>query len=449
MAKHTQYADLRTAVKNAADLLRHDPRLAEVQAREILEIHPEAVEARRILANAYRLQKQPQKGLGVLEPLLASHSTSPSFLHQFAQCLGAMGRGEEATSALRRALRLDPEFAPAWQALGHQLAVAGDDEGSRQAFQKHFELSTAHPELVDAARLLTDGKLGKAERIVRDLLKKHPTDVSAIRILADIGFKLGQLKDAQHLLTRCLELAPEFHAARHSLALVLMRRQQPEAALREAEKLLAIEPDNPNFLTLKASIVARIGDQQKAIELYERVLAHYPNQARTQMSYGHALKTIGKLDDAVSAYRKCTRLSPEVGEAYWSLANLKIFRFSDEDIQSMRQQVTAEGGDADDQAHLAFALGKALEDRGDYEEAFTYYRRGNAIRRIEHRHDQRINVIESVRQVKALDKAFFEQRKGYGCPAPDPIFVVGLPRAGSTATSRPWGALSKRRAARS
>jgi tetratricopeptide (TPR) repeat protein len=150
------------------------------------------------------------------------------------------------------------------------------------------------------------------------------------------------------------------------------------------------------------------------------------------MSYGHALKTVGRLDEAIEAYRKCIRLSPEVGEAYWSLANLKTFRFGDEDIDSMRSQVTAEGGDADDQAHLAFALGKALEDRRDFDGSFEFYQRGNRIRRIEHRHNPKINVLEAVRQVRALPGAFFEQRKGWGCPAPDPIFIVGLPRAGST-----------------
>jgi tetratricopeptide (TPR) repeat protein len=214
--------------------------------------------------------------------------------------------------------------------------------------------------------------------------------------------------------------------------MVLLRQQKPEAAIDEAEKLLAQEPDNPNFLTLKASVLSRIGGQAEAIEIYEKVLKNYPNQARAQMSYGHSLKTVGRLDEAIKSYKKCISLSPEVGEAYWSLANLKTFRFSDEDIDNMRMQVTTEGGDADDQSHLAFALGKALEDRKGFDESFKFYRRGNAIRKVAHRHDIRVNVMESVRQVKALPKTFFEQRKGWGCQARDPIFVVGLPRAGST-----------------
>ena len=432
MADRTDRGDLQIALKNAADLLAHDPQLAEEQAHEILKVYPDTVEAKRILATAFRLQKMPQKGLDVLAPLLAGHADSPGFLHEIAQCQGGVGRGDDAIRALRKAVTIDPKHAAAWQSLGHQLAVAGDEEGSRQAFQRHFELSTPHPELVEAVRLLHEGKLGKAERIVRDLLKKHPADVSAIRVLADIGFKMGHLKDASHLLERCLELAPDFHAARHSYAMVLMRQQKPEAAIHEAEKLLAQEPNNPNFLTLKASVLTRIGGQSEALEIYEKVLKNYPNQARAQMSYGHTLKTVGRLDEAIEAYNKCIRLSPEVGEAYWSLANLKTFRFSDEDIDNMRRQVTTEGGDADDQSHLAFALGKALEDRRGYDESFKFYRRGNAIRRVGHRHSLKVNVLESLRQVRALPRAFFEQRKGWGCPAPDPIFIVGLPRAGST-----------------
>jgi len=432
MATQDERGDLRTALKNAADLLAHDPALAEQQVNEILRVYPETVEAKRILAACYRLQRKPLKGLDTLQPLLPAHSQSPGFLYEYALCLGDAGRGSEAIDALRRAVAIDPKHATCWLALGHQLEAAGDQQGSQQAYQRHFELSTRHPELVEAVRLMSSGKLGKAERIVRDLLKRFPTDVSAIRVLADIGVRLGQLQDAANLLHRCLELAPDFHAARLSYARVLLRTQRPQEAMHEVDRLLGLEPKNPSYLTLRAAILGRIGNHDEALALYEEVLQRYPNQARAQMSYGHTLKTLGRLDEAIQAYRNCIRLSPEVGEAYWSLANLKTFRFSEEDIENMRRQVTAEGGDPDDQSHLAFALGKALEDLGQYEESFKFYRRGNAIRRIGHKHSMTVNVFDSVRQVKTLTKEFFEQRRDWGCPAADPIFIVGLPRAGST-----------------
>ena len=165
MAHRTDSGDLQTALKNAADLLRHDPRLAQEQVLEILKLYPDTLEAKRILAAAYRLQKMPRKGLDVLAPLLVGHGDSPGFLHEIAQCLGGVGRGDDAISALRRAITIDPKHAPSWQSLGHQLAVAGDQEGSRQAFERHFEISTRHPELVTAVKLMREGKLGQELRL--------------------------------------------------------------------------------------------------------------------------------------------------------------------------------------------------------------------------------------------------------------------------------------------
>jgi len=425
-------ADISTALKHATRLLNQDPRLAEQQAAEILKVHSHNEPAMRILAAALRRQGKPRKSLAVLEPLAARNSDSPSFLFEYGQSLGAVGQGDKAIAALRKSVRLDPKQASAWRALGDLLAVSGDEAGSRAAYERHYALSVRHPELVEAIDHVREGRLGKAERLTKDFLMQHPADVSALRILADIALKLDQLKDAQHLLERCLQLAPDFHLARHSYAVALLRQQKLGEAYAEVSKLLAREPNNPGFLILKGAVLVRRGDHEEALAIYEKILKNYPNQAGAQMSYGHTLKSVGRLDESIAAYRKCIELSPSIGEAYWSLANLKTFRFSDADIELMRSQVTSEGGDADDQAHIAFALGKALEDRKEYDESFRFYKRGNAIRRIKHRHNPRINVFDTARQIKALDAAFFAARAGQGCPAPDPIFIVGLPRSGST-----------------
>jgi tetratricopeptide (TPR) repeat protein len=425
-------ADLRTALDNAQQLLGRNPRLAAEQAEEILKVFPDSESAQRILAAACRRQGDAPRSLALLQPLAWRNPDSPAFLYEYGQSLGGVGRGDEAITALRRAVQLEPSHAAAWCALGDQLAVAGDEAGSRDAYEKHLATAIRHPQLIECVELLRDGKLAQAEHIAREFLKQHPADVSAIRILADIGIKLGQFDDARLLLERCLELAPDFHLARHNYAVTLVRQQRLEPALAEVGKLLATEPDNPNFLVLKGTILVRMGHHAEALAIYERVLKDYPNQARAQMNYGHTLKTVGRLDDSIAAYRKCVELSPGIGEAYWSLANLKTFRFSDQDIAQMRAQVTTSGGDPEDQAHIAFALGKALEDRGEYDESFRYYKRGNAIRSINHRHNAKINVFNTARQIKTLDTAFFEARAGVGCSAPDPIFIVGLPRAGST-----------------
>jgi len=424
--------DLQTALAHAERLLRQNPAHAVEQAEEILKVFPQSEAAQRILAAACRMQRDPGRSLRLLEPMARHYSDSPTFLHEYGQTLAATGHGDEAVRALRKAVELDPGFAAGWRSLGDQLALAGDVAGSRDAYEKHFIAAIRHPELIEAVELLRAGKLGKAERIAREFLKREPANVSAIRILADIGTKLGQFEDARLLLERCLELAPDFHLARHNYANVLVRLQRLEDADAQADKLLAVEPSNPNFRVLKALVLVRMGRHAEALEIYEEVLGIYPNQARAQMSFGHALKTVGRLDEAIGAYRKCVELSPEVGEAYWSLANLKTFRFSDEDIEQMRAQVTTEGGDPDDQSHIAFALGKALEDRGEFDESFHFYRRGNSIRGVNHRFSAKVNVYNTARQIRVFTPEFLESLEGVGCPAPDPIFIVGLPRAGST-----------------
>jgi tetratricopeptide (TPR) repeat protein len=432
ISQETPRADIGAALKHATALLSQDPRLAAEQAEEILKVYSRNEPAMRILASALRRQGKFGKSLALLAPLAARNSNSPSFLFEYGQSLGAVGRGDQAIAALRKSVRLNPKHAHAWRALGDQLALSGDEAGSREAYERHFAASVRHPELVEAIDLVRDGKLGQAERLIKDFLMQHPADVSAIRILADIALKLGRLKEAGHLLERCLELAPDFHLARHNYAVVLLRQGKLEEAYAQVQKLLALEPNNAGFLILKGSVLVRRGDHEEALAIYERILKNYPNQAVAQMNYGHALKTVGRLEEGIGAYRKCVDLSPGIGEAYWSLANLKTFRFSDADIAVMRSQVTTEGGDADDQAHIAFALGKALEDREEYDESFKFYQRGNAIRRVNHRHNARINVFDTARQIKALDSAFFATRAGQGCPTPDPIFIVGLPRSGST-----------------
>lgn len=432
MDKAQPSADLQTALTKAAQLLSVDPVEADAQVTALLERHADLASARHIKAAALRLQGKPGEALDVIEPLAARHADDANILHEYALCLGACGSGDKAIEMLNEALRLDPRHAAAWRALGDQLSAAGDDRGSRAAYDKHLAVSTRHPELVEAAEYLHKKQLARAERLTREVLKKDPVDVVAIRLLAAIGLEVGQVDDAINLLERCLELAPGFHLARQNYAVALSRRQRFDDALAEVDKLLRAEPSNPNYRLLRGSYLVRKGDHAPALLLFEEFLEKYPQQSGAHMNYGHTLKTVGRLDESIVAYRNAIRLRPQTGEAYWSLANLKTFLFSDEDIADMQAQIDEENGDPDDQGHLLFALGKAMEDRRQFEQSFQYYARGNAIRSKHHRHNAKVNVFDTVRQIKTLDGAFFEQRKNWGCAAADPIFIVGLPRAGST-----------------
>lgn len=406
--------------------------MAERQAKEILKVFPKTEPAERILSAAYRLQGQPHRGLALLQPRAKKNADSADFLYDLALCQSAAGLSDEAIVNLRKAVRLDPGHADAWRSLGNQLYAVGDETGSQDAYEKHLAASTNHPELVEAAKYFSEKNLAKAERVTREVLKKDPVDVTAIRLLAAIGMEVGQYDDAIKLLERCLELAPEFHLARQNYALALSRRQRLDEALAEIDRLLLAEPNNPNYRLLQGSFLVRKGDHVPALKLYETFLQTYPRQSGAHMNYGHTLKTVGRVDESIAAYRTAIKLRPQTGEAYWSLANLKTFRFDDDDIVDMQGQIDEDGGDPDDQSHLLFALGKAMEDRERFDESYDYYARGNAIRSKRHRHNAKINVFDTARQIKTLDAAFFAERRAWGCPAADPIFIVGLPRAGST-----------------
>jgi tetratricopeptide (TPR) repeat protein len=251
-------------------------------------------------------------------------------------------------------------------------------------------------------------------------------------MFAEVAARRGRNEDALNLLERCLELAPGFHAARQNYALVLHRSNQPERALVQIERLLGAEPDHPGHRNLKAVVLCRIGDYEPAIALYADLLERYPGQPKVWMSYGHALKTAGHLDRAIDAYRRSLALAPSFGEVWWSLANLKTFRFAPADVASMRRQAARPELSDDDRLHLEFALGKALEDACDYAPSFEHYARGNAVRRAQ-LHYRAEDTSARVRHIRErYTREFFQAREGSGCPARDPIFIVGLPRAGST-----------------
>src|SRR5690606_28067282 len=237
------------------------------------------------------------------------------------------GRGAEAIESLHKVLKIDPGHAAAWRSLGDQLSANGDEKGSSDAYARHLALSTTHPELVDAAEHLRQGKIPRAEQITREVLKQDPEDVVAIRMLASIGIRVGQIDDAIALLERCLELAPDFHLARQNYATALSRRQRLDEALSQIDKLLVFEPSNPNYLLMKGNFLVQKGEHLPALKLYEELLEDYPSQAGAHRTVGHPLETVGRLEEWIKAYRRAIDLRPRLGEAYWHLANLKAFRF--------------------------------------------------------------------------------------------------------------------------
>lgn len=386
------------ALSHATQLLEKDPATAAEQAAEILKVFPD----------------QP-------------HALALSGL-----ALGKVGQGEAAIEALRRAVQLKPDLPDAWRALGDHYSALEMRDAADAAFAQHIRYSTRDPKLMNAALALAENRIPEAEHELREHLKRHPTDVAAIRMLAEVAARIGRMGDAEILLSRCVELAPGFTAARQNYAMVLHRQNKPAQAMAEVNRLLADEPGNPGMRNLKAAILGRTGDFEDSIALYKAVLADYPRQPKVWMSLGHALKTAGKTAPSIEAYRRCIELAPEFGEAWWSLANLKTFRFSADEIAIMRTQLERTDLTNDDRFHFHFSLGKALEDAGEYAESFSHYAAGNALRRKLIRYDADDNEAHVTRSKRLFTREFFAQRAGWGFEAPDPIFVVGLPRSGST-----------------
>lgn len=434
--QQAEAASLQQALAHGSRLLAEDPSLAAEQAEEILRVLPGHPAAQLLRGAALRLSGRAAEAETVLQSLAAAQPQAAGVHLELALARHRLGRHAGAADALRAALALDPQLPQAWRMLSDLLRAGGDVAGAGRAMLEHIRHGVRDPDLLRAAQALADGRLPEAEAALRGRLQHAPTDVAAIRMLAELAVRIGRHEEALLLFERCLSLAPGFREARHHYALTLHRDQQPEAALAELDSLLADQPDQPGYLALQAAVLCRVGEYQRGIALYERLLAAREDNARVWLSYGHALKTAGRQADAVSAYRRSLDLQPEFGEAWWSLANLKTVRFDDADIGAMRLQL-AQPADPptlsdEHRLHLEFALGKALDERGEHAPAFAHYAEGNRLRlqTVPYSADDTSARVHRARSIYTRD--FFAERAGSGDPSPDPIFIVGLPRAGST-----------------
>ncbi len=389
---------LDVAMKHAEALLAKRPDLAAEQAREILKVVPNHAPAAFLLARAS----------------------------------ARAGRGDDAIAALRQTVKLQPDHPDAWRLLADHLVAIGDAEGADAAYLRHVKASTRNPALLQAAGAMVKKDLPRAEALLKAHLMKAPTDVPAIRMLAEVAGRYGRDDDALKLIERCIELAPSFAPALYNYAMLLNRRNDSARALPIMERLLAAEPRHPAYRNFLAVLLARLGDYARASAIYGELLREYPGHARVWLSYGHTLKTEGRLQEGIDAYRRSIALEPAFGEAWWSLANLKTFRFEAAEIAAMEAKAEDPAVKDVDRLHFEFALGKACEDAGDWPTAFAHYEKANALQRARVKYDADHNTARLNHLKSVLTREFFEARAGSGDPAPDPIFIVGLPRSGST-----------------
>jgi tetratricopeptide (TPR) repeat protein len=402
----------------------------------LLSQFPENRDALYLQAMNLRFLNRFDEALSVLERLQNLHPRYSRVYQERGHCYVALRDAPKAIDAFLRGVNINPSLPASWSMLQSLYRMTGDTKNAATAAEHVAKLQNLPPPVVQASGLFSDGELLPAENIVRAYLQSHGDHVEAMRLLARIGLERDVLDDAELLLESVLRLAPDYRAARLDYARTLYRRQKYRQAQQETEKLLSLDPENREYLKQHAASCVGLGNYEAIIGLYRGLLAQTPPKdpeaADLHLWIAHALKTLGRQQEAIDEYYAAIDIRPHFGEAWFSLANLKIYRFAQDQVDRMRLAEAEPATQTVDRYHLCFALGKALEDARDYAASWQYYERGNTLKHTEARYLPQITEINTRLSQQVCTKEFFAARTGWGVPDPDPIFVLGLPRSGST-----------------
>lgn len=423
-------------VEQAAKALAADPAAAERQARALVARNPTDPRPRLILASALRRLGRAAQALPILTDLARAYPKAARTRYELGLTLGALGRAHEGDQQLDAAVRLDPGHGESWQAIADRAFAAGDAGRERRAQAALARIAAnradpGHPELGRAAELVALDRHAEADPILRRFCLTHPNHAEAARLMAACHVAARTVHAAETLLRHALTIAPQSARIRFDLAHALFAARHAEAALVELAPLLSAEPANPAYLNLQAACLGLLGDDQGAEAINAELAAAFPGNARVAVNHGHAARTAGARDTAIAAYRRATALASQAGEAWWGLANLKIGVLSDADEQQMRRLLAGALAD-DDRMRIEYALGRRLEDAGNADEAFAHYARGAALARVRFGGEGRDYAAEADSLIRPYTADFLRSRAGQGADSDAPIFVVGLPRSGST-----------------
>jgi predicted Zn-dependent protease len=432
-------ARIETEVRRIRELLERSQFAPALQlARALLPQVPNHRDVLYMTAIALRYLEHAPEALNVLQRLEAVHPDYPRLYQERGHCYMAMRSATAAVEAFERAVKLSPSLIASWRALETLYQSTGKTAEARNAAAQLANLAKLPADIVTAYSMYADNELSDAERLLRRYLLEHGAQAEGMRLLAQIGLKMGAPEEAEVLLAKVVAFAPEYDAARYDYATVLLQRHKHAQARDQLNTLLQKGPANSAYRGLLAAVYAGFGDYAKALPLYLDLLKETPGDAELQLAVAHALKTIGRTDEAITAYRAAAAARPRFGEAYWSLANLKTYRFSEADIARMRLDENSPDIKVEDRYNFCFALGKAHEDLGAYADSFVYYERGNALKKAEVGYNPAILERGMRTQMSLCNPEFFAARAGDGCQDPSPypygvpIFIVGLPRSGST-----------------
>jgi tetratricopeptide (TPR) repeat protein len=414
--------------------LVQERRFAEASgsAEALLVVVPENRDVLYLRALSQRMLGDIPAALATLAGLERLHPRFSRLYQERGQCHVALKQAPQAIDAFLQAVRINAALPVSWNMLEGLFRMTRQAESAAEAAAHVATLKKLPPDVVTATALFSDGDLAEAEDLIRAFLLEHGHHVEAMRLLARIGIERDVLDDAQLLLEAVLDLAPDYHAARFDYAQVLIKRHLHQPAHEQAEKLLAADRSNRNYRTLHALTCVGLGLHERAIELYRELLTGATQPADLRLSIAHSLKTLGRREEAIAEYRAAAAARAGYGDVYWSLANLKTYRFEDSELQQMITAESTATTSVVDRYHLCFALGKALEDRQQYAKSFEYYARGNALKRTESHYRPEVLELNTRLQIEVCTPALFARNEDSGARAADPIFIVGLPRSGST-----------------
>ncbi|MCP5092842.1 MAG: tetratricopeptide repeat protein [Gammaproteobacteria bacterium] len=417
----------------AATFLRGgDPELAERICRQALNAFPRDANLLCLLGAALIKQEKARDAEHTLTRAVQLFNDFSRAHEGLAEALILQGKLAEALESLDRADRLEPGSASIKMKQAKVLTALGRDDEATRYFEESFKLTPHREDLVRGLGLQRMGNLREAEKIYREVLVKSPDDVDALRLLAGIAMRAKQWGDAIVLLEKVLDIAPDYYRGWMDIGLAHHEMENTEKAISAYAQATRLDPGKSQSSTAAGKAYAMIGQHDDAIRLFRQALEKNASDADALAGMGHVLKTVGHQDEAIASYRECIRHNPNHGEAYWSLANLKTFQFDADEVAEMESLVEREGLDEEARANFQFALGKAYEDSGNYERAFEFYDKGNENRRARENYDPVETIDSHDKFIEAFNASLFAERTGVGCDSNAPIFIIGLPRSGST-----------------
>ena len=399
-------------------------------------LYPENRDVLYLLAVAQRHGGRIADALDTLADLERHHAGASRLYQERGHCHVALKDAPRAIEAYEHAVQINPALPAAWSMLEGLYKMVGDEEHRQEAAAHAKKLKSVPPEVITATGLFCEGDLSAAENLIRAFLLHHGDHVEAMRLLARIGVAREVLDDAEFLLAAALKMAPDYIELRRDYACVLLDRHKHAEAIAQLDDLLKADPKNIDYRTLRATAAVGLGDHEGGIRGFAEVLADTSPGSRLaadlHLSIAHSLKTVGRRAESIDEYRKAIEVRPKFGDAYWSLANLKTYQFCAEEITQLEAAEADPSTALIDRYHLCFALGKAYEDRKDYGLSFRFYERGNALKRAESRYRAELLEQNTANQKRVCTREFFLERTGHGIPSREPIFILGVPRAGST-----------------